>query len=377
MKIEINVNAFLPTLQNAGILANTKNSIMAFQNVMFMYENGKLSITSADGQNFARYIVSCLSCEAEEGEAFCVGSKLIIAALSNLRGEMVTISHDKQNQQVTIAHKKGHATIPSTDETELFKIKNEEWQNTMNINSTVLLYGIDTTRPFVAFDQLRLQLNGIFFDTSVEESSLTLCATDAKMLTKCVIKEGIQYDGNADSFILSTSSVDILKSSLGKDVPVRVVTNKTNVGFYTEDMTFIARLVEGRYPNYNSVIPTEYKIACTIDRSETITAVSRLLPFGSQISPCVRICLEESKVRIISEDLDFKTNAEESVSYAMPYEGSPFVFALDSKKLLSVLQSFNTEKIELHLIEPSRAVVFVSSEEPERTTLLMPLVLND
>lgn len=133
-----------------------------------------------------------------------------------------------------------------------------------------------------------------------------------------------------------------------------------------------------RYPNYNSVIPQDNPNQLTIDRKTLLSALRRVLPFASDSSQLIRFHLENGKIQLKSEDIDFATSAQENLS--CDYNGRPMNIGFKGSSLTEILNNLDCDEITLKLADPSRAGIVVPATQPENEDILMlimPMLLND
>ena len=140
----------------------------------------------------------------------------------------------------------------------------------------------------------------------------------------------------------------------------------------------VCRLIEGRYPNYNSVIPQNNPHRAIIDRGMFISALRRVSVFSSQSSSLIKLSLSENQMKISAQDIDFSTSAEETI--VCQYGGNPMSIGFKSSFLIDILNNISAQNIIIELADPSRAGVIVPEEQEENEDLLMllmPMMLND
>lgn len=151
-----------------------------------------------------------------------------------------------------------------------------------------------------------------------------------------------------------------------------------NAGISFSGGTLTCRLIEGRYPNYNSVIPQNNPNSLTIDRLTLLGVIRRVLPFASDSSQQVRLHIEPGKAVISSEDIDFYTSAKEEI--ACDYDGNPMDIGFKGTSLTEILSNLDCEEVVLQLADPSRPCLIVPTQQPENEDvlmLIMPMLLND
>jgi DNA polymerase-3 subunit beta len=137
-------------------------------------------------------------------------------------------------------------------------------------------------------------------------------------------------------------------------------------------------LIEGRYPNYNSVIPTGNPNKLVVDRLSLLGAMKRVSVFSSQSSSLIKLSIEEGKVTLSAQDIDYSTSAEETV--VCDFAGSPLNIGFKSTFLVEILSNISAENVQIELSDPSRAGIVIPVEQKENNDLLMllmPMMLND
>ena len=181
------------------------------------------------------------------------------------------------------------------------------------------------------------------------------------------------------AFILPKKPATLLKNVLGKeadDVTIKFNDRSAEISF--ADGILTCRLIEGRYPNYNSVIPQDNPNKVTIDRRSLLGALRHVLPFASESSQLIRFRLEKSKLELTSEDVDFATSAKEQLS--CEYTGNAMSIGFKGSSLQEILSNLNSDEVELQLADPSRAGIIIPCTQPENEDvlmLIMPMLLND
>ena len=140
----------------------------------------------------------------------------------------------------------------------------------------------------------------------------------------------------------------------------------------------ICRFVEGRYPNYNSVIPQNNSNIFTLDRLTLLNALKRVAVFSNSSSNLVKLQLSEDKIVVTAQDIDFLTTAEETIPCS--YEGNVMNIGFKASFLIDILDNIPSYDVRIELSDPSRAGLILpveKDEEEDLLTLLMPMMLND
>lgn len=243
------------------------------------------------------------------------------------------------------------------------------------IDAAVMFNGINRCLFAAADDELRPQMNGVYFDMATE--NITFVASDGHKLVRNRVFSARADEASA--FILPKKPALLLKTVLPKaegDAVIRF--DDRNAEIQLTGYVISCRLIEGRYPNYNSVIPTDNPFRVTVDRLAFISALRRVIVFASQSSALIKLHVDQGTLTVSAQDLDFSTSAEEHIM--CEYEGMAMSIGFNGPFLIDVLNSVTGNDIVLELADPSRAGVITPAEQEENEDLimlLMPMMLKD
>jgi len=219
-------------------------------------------------------------------------------------------------------------------------------------------------------------MSGVFFQFSPE--NLTFVATDAHKLVK-YIRNDVKANEVAE-FIMPKKPLTLLKSILANsDEEVSIEYNDTNAKFIFGDSILICRLIDGKYPNYEAVIPKENPNKLTLDRGSFYNSVRRVSIFSSKTTHQIRLKMAGTELKISAEDLDFSNKADERLQCS--YEGDDMQIGFNSRFLLEMINHLNSNEILLEMSLPNRAGILTPidglEEGEEITMLVMPVMLSD
>ena len=247
--------------------------------------------------------------------------------------------------------------------------------NEIVINNALLAENINRSIFATAQDELRPVMNGIYFDLTPEY--LAVVASDGHKLVRNKIMT-IHSDQPA-AFILPKKPASLLKNLLGKDGDdVTIRFDERNAQITYSDGEIICRLIEGRYPNYNSVIPQSNPNTLTVDRLGLLAALRRVQPFANDSSNLIRFHVEGGTLQLDAEDYDFSKTATERIS--CEYNGQPMSIGFKGASFIEILSNFDCQEVVIQLADPSRAGLVLPSEQPENQDvlmLMMPMLIND
>lgn len=366
-------------LANMNRVINSKNSLPILADIVFDIKGDILSLKSSDSEIL---LMAQTTVTDNEGEgSFAVSAKSITDAVKNIPDNPLTFSIEENDTTVKVDYFSGMFTLPVDNAIEFptMPTMNETEKYAFVIIEGLLQENIARTVFATADDELRPVMNGIYFDLTTE--NLAVVASDGHQLVRNkILSVKAEDETKAGSFILPKKAANILKNILKKSS-----VDNAEVAFDGRQLLITAtnffmqcRLIEGRYPNYNSVIPQNNPNIVTVDRTALIAALKRVSPFANDSSQLVRIHVESGKLQLDTEDYDFSKTASERM--ACDYKGTSMNIGLKGTKTMEILSNMNSQEIEIQLADPSRAALIVPSEQPEGMDILMlqmPMLLND
>ncbi|MDR0845142.1 MAG: DNA polymerase III subunit beta [Tannerella sp.] len=374
MKFVVSSSALLARLQSISKVLASKNTLPILDSFLFQLEENKLTITASDVET---RLVTSVDVESTEGTGlFAISAKMLLEPLKKLPEQPLTFSINDENIEVFIYFANGkYNFIGQKGDTYPKQKPLSETAVTFSTESQILLSGVSRTLFATAEDELRPVMNGIYFD--ILSDKVTFVASDGHKLVR-QSNNTVQIEGRA-SFILPKKPANLLKSLLGRNSdPVKIQFDENNAYITTEHFEMVCRLIEGRYPNYNSVIPQDNPNKIMMERVVFLNALERVSVFSNPASSLVKLQLSNNEIIISAQDIDFSTSAEEKIS--CQYEGPDFSIGFKATFLIEMLSNINTSEIILALADPSRAGVIVpeqNEENEELLMLLMPMVLSD
>lgn len=353
---------------------NSKNSVAILGDFLFEVNNGQLTITASDSENVMKTV---LPLEESDGDgSFAVPYQTILDAVKELPEQPLSFEIDLSALTIKVLYQNGMYNFTAQSAEEYPQTKSVgEGASAITIDAGVLADCLSRSLFATANEELRPVMNGIYFD--LQADYLAIVATDGHSLVRNRVF-GIKTE-IPSNFILPKKPSLILKNILsqdGGDVVIRFDASSAEVKY--ADGTLQCRLIEGKYPNYASVIPNDNPNKVTVDRKALLSAIKRVLPFASDSSQLIRFSFSDGNIELSSEDIDFATSAKEKL--ICEYEGQPMSIGFKGSGLIDALGNISSDDVEISLSDPSRPGIIVPVQEPEGQDVLMlvmPMLLND
>lgn len=375
MRFTVSSSALSSKLNMLAKVIGSKNSLPILDCFLFQVANGEMSITASDSDNV---IKSTLALTDHDGEGeFCVPNRVILDALKELPEQPLHFDVDAAGEAVAIkiVYQNGlyNFTGQSAEEYPRTQSMNDAC-TTVSLPTEMLINNISRSLFATANDELRPVMNGIYFDLTAD--ALAIVASDGHKLVRS--KNFTIKSESPSAFNLPKKPASLLKNILSKDGDDAIIKfDDRSAEIQFTDGVMRCRLIDGRYPNYNSVIPNNPN-EVTVDRRGLQSALRRVLPFASESSQLIRFHIESGRFEVSSEDIDFSTSAKEQLS--CEYNGSPISIGFKGSSLMEILSNRTSDNIIIQLADPSRAGIIVPAEQPENEDILMlimPMLLND
>ena len=374
MKFIVSSTALFSHLQAISRVINSKNSLPILDCFLLELTDGTLSITASDSET--TLVTSIEVVESDGDGQFAVSSKTILDALKEIPEQPLTFVVNPENYEILVQYQNGKYSLMGQNADE-YPQTPRLGDNAVNVTmeAPVMLNGINRALFATADDELRPVMNGIYFDITTED--ITFVASDGHKLVR---NKTFKARGNEKAaFILPKKPASLLKNLLPKEQgDVQIGFDDRNAIFTLENYSMTCRLIEGRYPNYNSVIPQNNPHKATIDRAAFMSALKRVSVFSSAASSLIKLHLDFNRIQISGQDIDFSTSAEETLM--CQYEGNPMSIGFKSTFLIDILNNISSQEVIMELADPSRAGVILpvdQEEEGDLLMLLMPMMLND
>lgn len=374
MKFNVSSATLSSHLQAVSRVINSKNTLPILDCFLFELTDNVLAITGSDGET--TMVTSVAVNESDANGRFAIVAKTLLDALKEIPEQPLQFDINLENCEVTVQYQNGKYSLMGQHANEFpqpVALGNNAVE--VDMEARILLGSINRSIFATADDELRPVMNGIYFDITTED--ITMVASDGHKLVRC--KTLAAKGKERAAFILPKKPATLLKNLLPKESgAIKVAFDERNAVFSLPNYRMVCRLIEGRYPNYNSVIPTGNPHKVIVDRLQMLGALRRVAIFSSQASSLIKLRLQNNQMVISAQDIDFSTSAEETL--VCQYGGAAMSIGFKSTFLIDILNNISGTEVTIELADPSRAGVIIPVEQEENEDLLMllmPMMLND
>ena len=372
MKFIVSSAQLLKHLQSISGVLNTTNTLPILDNFLFEISDNTLTISASDLETTMKTKVQ--NAQADNDGHIAIPAKLLIDTLKTFSDQPLTFLIDESSYGIEISSENGKFKLAGQNGAEFPSLPSMDSSSQTSMPSHVLSSAINKTLFATGNDELRPIMSGVFCELSSD--GCTFVATDAHKLVKYK-----RVDTKAEqtvSFILPKKPLTLLKNTLLSEGQVIIEYNETNAYFKFDDIELVCRLIDGKYPNYEAVIPKENPNVLTIDRIEFYNSIRRVGIFASKSTHQIRLKIAGSELQISSEDLDFSNEAFERLN--CQYAGEDIEIGFNSRFLLEMISNLESEQVNLEMSSSNRAGIIIPQdgveENEEILMLVMPVMLN-
>lgn len=374
MKFILSSLKLLKAVQSLSGVINSNNTLPILDDFLFNISESELRITASDLET--TMVVSIQPDLVEGAGEVTIPARLLIDILKNFPDIPVSFNIDEETLAIEITTGEGRYKMAGHKSDEFPQVPVLAEPMKWEIPADVLVCGFEKTVFATGNDEIRPVMTGVFMEMT--ENGLNFVATDAHKLVRyrrLDIKSDVK-----ESFIVPKKPINQLKSALsGKaDEPVIVEFNKTNASFTMSGFKLVCRLIDGRYPNYEAVIPKSNPNKLTIDRQLLLSAIRRVAIFSSKATHQIRFRIAGQELTLTAEDLDYYNEAKERLS--CNYEGNDMEIGFNSRFFQEMLGNLNQTEVLLEMSAPNRAGLILpvdnQNTDEDILMLLMPVMLN-
>ncbi len=373
MKFIISSSLLLKNLQSIMGVINTNNTLPILDDFLFDLKEDALTITSSDLETTMSVTINPE--RSEETGSIAIPAKILVETLKTFSEIPVSFHINLSSLVIEISAGEGKYKLSGHKSDEYPRTPVLEETTSIQLDSVMLSHAVNKTLFATGNDELRLVLSGVFCEFSPDD--VTFVATDAHKLVR--YKRSDIQSQDAAAFILPKKPLNLLKNIIsGQDVPVKIEYNRTNAFFSFSNVHLICRLIDGKYPNYEAVIPKENPNKLTIDRHALLNTIKRVSIFANQSTHQIRFKVSGQELMLSAEDIDFSNEAKERLSCS--YEGEDMEIGFNSKFLVEMLSNIETDEVRLEMSASNKAGILtpVNNENKAEDILMlvMPVMLN-
>ncbi|MCA9349554.1 DNA polymerase III subunit beta [Candidatus Saccharibacteria bacterium] len=363
MKISVSQKLLAKALISISRITVGKTTLPILSNILFKANEQGLVL---EASNLETSMIYELGCKTEVAGEILVPAKLITDIVSNVKadklqlvaeGGVLEVVSEGFDSRLNLANPEDFVTISFDNTIKPLKLKSEQ-----------LLEGLQKTSFASSVDQNHPSLSSVYLYKKSDQ--VVLVATDSYRLAEYKIG----FEGQIESGLLLplmsvTELIRIISQSEAKEV--QVLSDDKQALFIIDEIRFITRLIEGNFPDYQMIVPTELNNQVSLNRQELIDAIRMADVFSRENSHIITLLFRNGNLTVKSSDTQFGHN---STDLAISYDKEDLNISLNANYLLPSIKAIDSEDILVNVVSQNDPVVINSSPvNPDQLQLIMPL----
>lgn len=370
MKIVIDKKELIDALVIGGSFSCRNKLLPILDCVKFKVKQDGIRIISSDNENAISK--KCGIIESDFESEFCISYKNLLSYVKLVSDSVVELVINDNMTSVDIRHNKGSLSIPIQEAREFPATQQVDNVSEVRIDSNLLHNWLMDAKDFTGNDELRPQMNGIYLYH--KDGELGCVSTDSHAL----YFNHTNDDQNIDfEFILNKNILTSVFSVCKSVESVLFKIGEKNVTIIGDGVTIIARNIEGRYPNFKAIIPTNNDFTFVVNKKELKESVLRCLVGADQASMLLKMDFNGNKLSIVAENFDYNAKSVEELEVVGK---ESILIGFKATFLTKVIETIATDDILVKLKSPSNVGVFHECRDGKqysnKLALLMPMMLR-
>ena len=370
--IELNSSELNNKVQNVSKVQSNKNTLPILDNIRFECKDGLLNIEAAED---GCYVHTWMTVNSGDDVVFGVNAKSLKDVLKTLPEQTLTIQVNKSS--IIIKHEHGQMKLHNESMEEWPVTPEAGRENNITFSVDVLRNILSHCFPFILPDELRPVMNAICLRFGNTEGKVDAVASDGHSLIKQVHDCTFNCKGET-TILLYNRFAKCIEQLLGKqEGSVDIFFNERFAYFRMADSECTVRLIEGNYPNYNSVIPNNYVDSLTVNKKDFVKCLEYVMPCSNAASMILSMTVNEGQIHLRTADADYDKSAEATLPAEVT--GKDTVVGLKTTSLIEIMKHIHSDEVLMKYAESSRAWMFFPKEQAEnmeQTIILMPMMLS-
>ena len=365
MEIKAKRGDLLATLYWTQSIVERRNTMPILANVLIEAQKGNIRVTATDLEVGVRGEID--GDVTKEGTITVNAKKLYEIIRELATGEIeITVS---KNNAVNIKTNKSFFKIMGLEAEDFPKLPEPTPEQTFELDQQTLKQCLALTSFAVSRDETRYTLNGVL--VILRNQTARFVATDGKRLAS--IEKNLNLSNNAvlEAIVPIKTILELVKALSSSEGKAKVIYTQNQIIFQLNKTTFVSRLIEGRFPNYEQVIPKEEKTCARVSRQELLSAMKRVSLLTSQENQSVKLDFTKGKVLISSRSPNLG-EAKEEISAEVT--GENLTIGFNPSYVVDVLKNLEVEEVSLSLTDPDKPGLIKS--EGGYLYVVMPMQLS-
>jgi len=368
MKIHVNRETLVPILTKVGGVVERRQTLPILGNLLVLAQDDSIRITGTD---LEIEVCAKLTSQVEQPGATTLPARKFVEICRALP-EGTDLSLKVENNRVSLVAERSRFTLSTLPANDFPTMDGNEEMRTLRIDQKTLRRLFEKTAFAMANQDVRYYLNGLLLE--LKPDSLVAVATDGHRLAKMEEKLSLNIDETAQVILPRKTVLEMIRllgNDEGKEVQLDI-SEKTFRAAIGDDVLVTSKLVDGRYPNYDQVIPPAPEYIAYLDRDSLKQALFRASILLNEKYRGVRFDLDQGRLKLQAQNPE-QEEAEEDLE--VTYFQEPMVIGLNVSYLVDVLSVLEEDTVEIGFKDSDSSVILRNKDKEMEIFVVMPMML--
>ena len=372
MKLILSKLDFVKSLSFIQNIVESKSTIPVLTNVLLEAKQGRLHLSGTDMDMTISDKIKIKNIE-EEGTT-CVPAHILYNVIKELSDDKpVNLSYDKNNKKLYVTSFKSKFTFSCLSKDDFPVLTTENYKISFLLKSSILKEMIDKTYFAISNEETRYYLNGIFFHTIKLNNKFFLrsIATDGHRLAQCETISPAAANNIFSTIIPKKLIFELRKLIDEVEDEIKIDLSERKIKFSFGETVLISKLIDGKFPDYEKVIPKDTKNSFSIDRKIFLESINRIATISSEKSKAIKLNLNRNKLTISANNLEEGGSGIEEIE--INYNGPTLDIGFNAGYLKEIIHQFNGKEVTILFSDSTAPTIIKDIAKTETLYVLMPM----
>ena len=372
MKLTLSKLDFVKSLSSIQNIVESKSTIPVLTNVLLEAKQGRLHLSGTDMDMTISDKIKIKNIE-EEGTT-CVPAHILYNVIKELSDDKpVNLSYDKNNKKLYVTSFKSKFTFSCLSKDDFPVLTTENYKISFLLKSSILKEMIDKTYFAISNEETRYYLNGIFFHTIKLNNKFFLrsIATDGHRLAQCETISPAAANNIFSTIIPKKLIFELRKLIDEVEDEIKIDLSERKIKFSFGETILISKLIDGKFPDYEKVIPKDTKNSFSIDRKIFLESINRIATISSEKSKAIKLNLNRNKLTISANNLEEGGSGIEEIEIS--YSGPTLDIGFNAGYLKEIIHQFNGKEVTILFSDSTAPTIIKDIAKTETLYVLMPM----
>ena len=372
MKLTIAKIDFVKSLASVENIVEGKTTIPILSNVLLEAKQGRLCLSATDMDMMISDKVKVKNIDIEGSTS--VPAHILYNVIKELnKDKPIELSYNESNKKLHLSSFKSKFTFSCLPKDEFPILSTENYKISFLLSSNVLKEMIDQTYFAISSEESRYYLNGIFFHTVKLNNKFFLrsIATDGHRLAQSQTIAPTAANNIFNTIIPKKLIFELRKLIDDVETDIKIDLTERKIRFSFNETIIVSKLIDGKFPDYEKVIPKNTSNAFSINRKKFLESINRISTISSDKSKAIKLNLNKNKLTISANNLEEGGSGIEEIEIS--YNGPSLDIGFNGSYLKEIINQLNSKEITILFSDSTAPTIIKDESKSETLYVLMPM----